>query len=234
MRTRIGHIGALFAVTLAMAGCSDKPGVNGLQATEQGVFYKSIWGRLYRIAGNELIPVQETPARTLPISTDGDRTNTLSGFSIHAEGGVRFQGGFEKIRINLKLGPWSQKQPSDTDRAKFAEGLADGGERLQAITVWFYDAEGYLAAPPRTITISGEGWTRVVDPKGNPVSYEFNAREAVDAVEAKDVSSVVISWWSSPPPLAAAQPPAWVVTPPAPDAAPSTSPADAIPQPAPH
>jgi hypothetical protein len=198
------HLVVLGVAALVLVACDDKPGIQGMEATAQGVYYKTLMGRLYRVEGDKLVLISE-PAkvdpRSLAFSMVIPASETGTGFPAKVEGSLRLQGDAAKIRLQLSLAPVGQKQPSVEDQDRFISDLGDGSGRLKAVILSFTDKDGYVAASQRTAP-TGSGWTSITDDNGRLNSAVWNTREEIDPMQAAEIATVVVGWSSTAPPQA--------------------------------
>jgi hypothetical protein len=207
--TAMKQLLVLGVAALALAACDGKPGINGMQATQQGVYYRNLWGRLYRIEGDKLIPVSapsEASPRNLDILQTIPASDTGVGFPAKVTGTVRLEGDVQKIKLSLSLVANGQKQPSSDDQTNFANALVDGKGGIVGLTLRYSDGDGFSAMDPKGIIFQDNSWTRITDDNGKVSSLEWLTRDTVDPRQAKGISTVAALWSTNSAPVAGSYP----------------------------
>lgn len=182
-----------------------------MQSTPQGVYYRNIWGKLFRIDSDKFLPVREATneaQRTIQFTTTIPAADTNAGFPANVSGSLRLDGDVQRIKLSANLIANGQRQPTGDDQERFADNLASGYSSVRGLTLNFHDADGYVAIPTRRIAIPEEGWSRTVDDTGKTTAYEYNIRDDIDAKQAKSITSVLVGWSGVRPPPAPSVAPA--------------------------
>jgi hypothetical protein len=147
-----------------------------------------------------MTPVETVKAGAVPLKTlkiEQTLPDSAQGsFPVSVTGSVKVGGGYRRFKVNLGLAAAGGKDPSFAERSKFAEDLAKGTERLRAITVLFYDSEGY-AAGSASIPVDHR-WTTVVNDAGQAALLQYSEREKSDPKDDKEIASVVVQWFTGP------------------------------------
>ena len=178
---------------LFLASCQRAAG--GFHTSEHGDYYVAPSGTAYQVSDGKLIELALPPKpKTLRFSLDIP-SGGEDGFPAHLEGMARIGGGFRKLKLVQSLGDNGSKTPTPVQQARYVANIASGKTKIGSFNLWFYDADGFIASNTQVIQTASSGWTPVIGASGQPEELDYQSRDASDASEDREISTIS-PWWN--------------------------------------